>query len=139
MRIGAMLGNIFHSLFKSPATVLYPAERTPTPDRLRGNVVWDSQLCTGCNLCQKDCPAGAIRVVILDRKEKQFVMEYEQNHCIYCSQCVESCRTHALHLSHTVWELAALSQDTFKVYYGSDDNIRKHLGKDLADAAASGS
>ncbi len=138
MKIGAMLGDIVRSLFKSPATVSYPVEVTPTPERLRGKLIWDYRLCTGCGLCVKDCPANAIQLVILDRKAKRFVMEYDENRCIYCSQCVESCRADAIHLSNTVWELAALKQDDFKVYYGRYDDIRQHLETDVADSSAGG-
>lgn len=136
MKIGAMLGNIVHSLFNKPATVSYPVELTPTPERLRGKLMWDYRRCNGCNLCVKDCPANAIHLVTLDRKTKRFVMEYDENRCIYCSQCVESCRSEAMRLSNTVWELAALNQDNFKVYYGRYDDIRKHLDSDVADTSA---
>ena len=98
----------------------------------------DTQKCNGCTLCVKDCPANAIQLVILDRKAKRFVMEYDENRCIYCSQCVESCRVNAIHLSNTVWELAALKQDNFKVYYGRYDDIRQHLETDVADSSAGG-
>lgn len=138
MKIGAMLGDIVRSLFKSPATVSYPLEVSPTPDRLRGKLIWDYRHCNGCGLCVKDCPANAIELVVLDRKTKRFVMEYDENRCIYCAQCVKTCRSEAMRLSNTVWELAALKRDTFKVYYGRYDDIRKHLETDVADAAAGG-
>lgn len=137
-KIGAMFGNIVRSLFKQPATVPYPAEVTPTPERLRGKLIWDYRHCIGCNLCVKDCPSNAIELVVLDRKEKRFVMEYDENRCIYCAQCVKSCRSEALRMSNTVWELASLKKDAFKVYYGRYDDIRKHLETDMADVTASG-
>jgi formate hydrogenlyase subunit 6/NADH:ubiquinone oxidoreductase subunit I len=138
MKIGAMLGDIVRSLFKSPATVAYPAQAAATPERLRGKLVWDASRCTGCNLCVKDCPADAIQIIILDRKAKRFVMEYDENRCIYCSQCVSSCRFDAVHMSCTEWELAQLKQENFKIYYGSDDDIREYLTGNMANAAAGG-
>ena len=136
MKIGAMLGNIVQSLFKPPVTVQYPLQASETPERLRGKLIWDYRTCTGCNLCVRDCPANAINLIILDRKEKRFVMEYDENRCIYCAQCVESCRFKSLRMSNTVWELAALKQDAFKVYYGRYDDIRKLVQTDLADHSA---
>jgi len=138
MKIGALLGDVVRSAFKAPATIKYPTEPTHTPEHLRGKLIWDYRRCNGCNLCVKDCPANAIKLFILDRKEKRFVMEYDENRCIYCAQCVVSCRAQALRMSNTVWELAALKQDAFKVYYGRYDDIRKLLDSDLADFAAGG-
>lgn len=137
MKIGALLGDVIRSLFKPAATVQYPLEPSVVPERLRGKLIWDYRSCNGCNLCVKDCPANAIKLIIVDRKEKRFVMEYDENRCIYCAQCVESCRVQALRMSNTVWELAALKQDAFKVYYGRYDDIRKIVNKDLAESASS--
>jgi formate hydrogenlyase subunit 6/NADH:ubiquinone oxidoreductase subunit I len=137
MKIGALLGDVIRSLFKPAATIQYPAAPAVTPERLRGKLIWDYRRCNGCNLCVKDCPADAIKLLIMDRKEKRFVMEYDENRCIYCGQCVESCRFQALRMSSTVWELAALKQEAFKVYYGRYDDIRKLLEPDLADNPAS--
>ncbi len=137
MKIGALIGDVLRSLFKKPVTVKYPADPIPAPERLRGKLVWDYHLCIGCNMCVKDCPANALKLHIIDRKEKRFVLEYDQNRCIYCAQCVVSCRPQALHMSNTVWELAALTQDDFKVRYGRDDDI-KALDSNLEDLAASG-
>jgi formate hydrogenlyase subunit 6/NADH:ubiquinone oxidoreductase subunit I len=139
MKIGALLGDVARSLFKPAATVQYPLEPSIAPDRLRGKLIWDYRRCTGCNLCVKDCPANAINLIILDRKQKRFVMEYDENRCIYCAQCVQSCRFQALRMSNTVWELAALKKDAFKVYYGRYDDIHKLINADLADATAGGS
>ncbi len=138
MKIGALLGDVIRSLFKPPVTVKYPADPIAAPDRLRGKLIWDYRRCIGCNLCVKDCPANAITLYILDRKEKRFVLEYDQNRCIYCAQCVVSCRPKALHMSNTVWELAALKQDDFKVHYGRYDDIRKLLDSNPEDFAAGG-
>lgn len=132
MKIGALLGDVIRSLFKPAATIEYPSEPSVTPERLRGKLIWDYRSCNGCNMCVRDCPANAINLIILDRKEKRFVMEYDENRCIYCAQCVQSCRFGALRMSNTVWELAALKQDAFKVYYGRYDDIRKVLQPDVA-------
>ena len=38
MKIGAMLGDIFGSLFKKPVTEMYPFVKTAGPNRLRGQL-----------------------------------------------------------------------------------------------------
>jgi formate hydrogenlyase subunit 6/NADH:ubiquinone oxidoreductase subunit I len=50
-KLGTMLGDVLRSLFRSPATELYPFVRKPSPDRLRGKLVWDPAKCSGCMLC----------------------------------------------------------------------------------------
>jgi NADH-quinone oxidoreductase subunit F len=48
--------------------------------------VIDKELCTGCGLCQKACPSGAITGM---KKEARTV---EPLKCITCGQCLSACR-----------------------------------------------
>jgi formate hydrogenlyase subunit 6/NADH:ubiquinone oxidoreductase subunit I len=123
MRIGAMLGDISRSLFKRPVTELYPFERRPTPERLRGHLTFEASRCTGCKICVRDCPAAAIEIVTVDKATKRFVMRFHRARCTYCAQCVVSCNFDALGMSHECWELAALSQDPFWVSLGRPEDI----------------
>ena len=47
MRPAKMLGELLRSLFRRPATVLYPFERLEVPDRFRGRVAFDPLMLTG--------------------------------------------------------------------------------------------
>ncbi len=127
MKIGTMLNDVAASLFKPPVTEKYPFERRAAPERLRGQLVWNSESCTGCGLCAKDCPANAIEVIILDKKNKQFVMRYHIDRCAFCAQCVESCRQGCLTMSDELWELAALEREPFLIYYGDKHNVERIL------------
>jgi formate hydrogenlyase subunit 6/NADH:ubiquinone oxidoreductase subunit I len=128
-RLGAMLSDIVTSLFKRPVTEKYPFEKTPAPDRLRGKLQWNPEKCTGCCLCNKDCPSNAIELIVLDKKAKRFVMEYHADRCTYCAQCVQNCRFECLSMSHEQWELAALNKQPFEVYYGKEEDIQTVLEK----------
>ena len=86
MKIGTMLKDIVVSFFKKNATQLYPIERTPAPERFRGNLQYNPAACTGCCLCVKDCPSKAIELVTLDRAAKRFVLKYHMDRCIYCGR-----------------------------------------------------
>lgn len=125
MKKAALLGDVLTSLVTSPATRCYPIERTPTPESLRGRLEWDPSDCIGCGLCAKDCPSEALEVIVLDRKAKRFVVRYHVDRCLFCSQCVVSCRRNSLKLSHEDWELAALDRDGFTLYYGSPEDIQE--------------
>jgi formate hydrogenlyase subunit 6/NADH:ubiquinone oxidoreductase subunit I len=135
MRIGAMLGDISRSLFKHPFTEQYPFERKPTPDRLRGKMVWDPAKCTGCRVCLRDCPADAIQLEVVDKATKRFVLRFHTDRCTYCGQCVVNCNFDCLGLSHEQWELAALSKQPFVVSYGRDEDIHLLAERESAKAA----
>ena len=52
MRIGTMLRDVIDSFFRAPATEKYPFERTATPTRLRGKLIWNPEKCSGCGACR---------------------------------------------------------------------------------------
>jgi formate hydrogenlyase subunit 6/NADH:ubiquinone oxidoreductase subunit I len=124
MKIGTMLYDILRSLFRKPVTELYPAERQPTPARLRGKLLWNPEKCTGCCLCMKDCPSDALELITIDRENKRFVLRYDTGRCTFCSQCVQNCRFNCLEMSNEQWELASTSKTSFTVTYGREEDIQ---------------
>jgi formate hydrogenlyase subunit 6/NADH:ubiquinone oxidoreductase subunit I len=118
MRIGSMLSDIMRSLVRKPFTQRYPFVVRPAPERTRGRLAWDAGKCTGCMLCVKDCPSDAIRVTVVDRAAKKFTFAYRTDKCIYCGQCVVSCRPGALAMSPELWHLSSGSKDAFSIFYG---------------------
>jgi len=127
--IGAMLGDVVHSLFIRPATEYYPFIRKSDPERLRGKLIWNPEKCSGCQLCVKDCPSEALELVVLDKATKRFVMLYHADRCTYCAQCVESCRLKCLEMSNAQWELASLKKDPFANYYGREGDVQNVLAR----------
>jgi len=127
MSFGSMFKDLFTSFFSAPVTEKYPFERPDIAYRFRGKLHYDPSKCTGCNLCSKDCPANALEVVILDRAAKRFVARYNMARCIYCGQCIQSCRFKCLDLSNDDWELAALNKELFTVNYGKEEDIAAFL------------
>jgi formate hydrogenlyase subunit 6/NADH:ubiquinone oxidoreductase subunit I len=127
MKLGTMLIDVSSSLFRAPVTEKYPFERREAPVRLRGQLHWCSENCTGCGLCAKDCPAYAIEMIVLDKKAKRFVLVYHIDQCTFCAQCVHSCRQGCLSMASTEWELAAYSREPFVVYYGDEADVERVL------------
>ena len=93
----------------------------------------DKEKCTGCGLCEKACPFGAIKIV-----EKIAVIGDE---CTLCGACVDQCNLKAITIQRKKFEDVDLSQyqDVWIVAEIKDDKIRnvsfELLGKaiELAD------
>lgn len=120
-----MFGDIVRSLFRRPATRLYPANRKDAPERMRGLLHYDPESCVGCGLCCKECPADALELITLDKKEKRFVIRYDVGRCTFCGQCVASCRFDCLAMPATQWELADLTKEYFVRLYGEAADVEE--------------
>jgi len=108
-KIGRLL---IKMLFKKPATLNYPADHSGMPAGFRGKLKFNSLNCIGCQMCMRDCPAGAIK--IKKTGEKQFEAQIDLARCIYCGQCVDSCPKKALEITAD-FELAQLDPAKLKV------------------------
>jgi NAD(P)H-quinone oxidoreductase subunit I len=137
MKIGSMLGEIFRSVFRKPATVQYPyGDRQAVPERLRGMVRYNPEKCTGCTLCMMDCPANAIEILTVDKPNKRFIMRFHADRCTYCAQCVVNCRFKCIEMSNEEWERAALTREPFTVTYGRDEDLKKFLERTALESTA---
>lgn len=138
MKLTTMFRDLFKSLFSKPATKPFPNPHPDEPERLRGRLHWNPANCTGCQLCVKDCPSDALKLFIVDKAKKQFVLSYDAGRCTFCAQCVENCRFNCLSLSNREWAISDTSKEPFKVLYGEEENVQQWLaGSSPSDADTS--
>ena len=77
---------VFASLFKKPATLMYPVIPRVWQENTRGHISIDIDACILCGICQKKCPTDAITV---DKGAKSWSIQ--RMRCVQCSCCVEVC------------------------------------------------
>jgi len=87
----SIIWEAYKQLLRPKSTQKYPFEdrdKVSLPDGFRGKVALNRDTCIGCTLCEKDCPCGAI-VIIVDEKGKRPTFFLDR--CMFCGQCQESC------------------------------------------------
>ncbi|MFP3896974.1 MAG: 4Fe-4S binding protein [Anaerolineales bacterium] len=104
-----LLPQLCRTLRSEPITVRFPFGEMELPSYYRGQVVVDPDLCRGCGLCARDCPAAALELQREGRDKYRLV--YYPARCAYCGQCEESCPADALTLINE-YEKATPQQDT---------------------------
>jgi len=95
----------FSYLFRKPTTIQYP-DRVETPVQqmlpplFRGILEVDTALCIGCNLCEKTCPIGCLRMVVVRDPEtnQRYITRFDVDvaKCMVCGLCSENCPTGAV-------------------------------------------
>lgn len=116
-RPGFMIIEALRQLFIKPATRKYPYVKSSPPPRFRGRILYHADLCVGCRLCVKDCPAEAVQINKLE--DGRFEAVFDLDRCIFCAQCVESCNKQALEVS-SEFELATTKKSELRVRFDPD-------------------
>jgi NADH-quinone oxidoreductase subunit I len=92
-------------------TQKYPENRKKLkiPERFRGELLMshnekNEHKCTGCGICELNCPNGTIEVIINnvvnEEGKKKRVLDkyiYHLGMCTFCSLCVKVCPSQAIH------------------------------------------
>ena len=121
-RLGKMQKELMKSARSKAATVIYPftKEGLNIPKGLRGRWTYaEPDKCTGCKICERVCPSGAIEMIKCRPEDVQTKTGFRPichfDRCILCNQCVESCPRNVLALT-AEFEMAFLSRDDMVIY-----------------------
>jgi NADH-quinone oxidoreductase subunit I len=113
----------FKHLFVPCVTIQYPTQRREVSEVYRGlqrlNVDENNrEKCVGCGLCEKYCPAEAIKLITTvadeptpegyDKKVETY--EIDISRCIFCGLCVEACPKDAIRMTGC-YEMACYTRD----------------------------
>jgi len=117
---GTMVPFILGMFIKKADTNLYPAIQANVADKFRGMLAFEAELCVGCKLCEKVCPTDAIKIDKIEKTdteetgEKRYTAVVQLDRCIFCGQCVDTCRRDALR-NTSDFELACSNKDALTV------------------------
>ncbi|MDR1857400.1 MAG: 4Fe-4S binding protein [Desulfovibrio sp.] len=109
--MSSFLKVLFRNVLNGPSTDPFPLGETFTPDRLRGKVLIDPELCMGCGTCKEVCTAGAIDLSEL-ADGSGFRITVWQNSCCLCASCRHYCPTGAASLIPD-WHAAHPEEDKY--------------------------
>jgi formate hydrogenlyase subunit 6/NADH:ubiquinone oxidoreductase subunit I len=134
-----LLPQLWRTLFTRPITVRYPFGPLELPPYFRGRVVIDIDLCRGCGLCVRDCPAFALELehesdtlspLVLSsstsltvnsaegsKGHDKFRLIHYPDRCAYCGQCQDVCRYEAIWLT-SEYVPAAADRDALREEFG---------------------
>ncbi|MFX1565252.1 MAG: 4Fe-4S binding protein [Promethearchaeota archaeon] len=120
-RPGAMEGEILGTVLRrKTATIRYPFQEAVRPERLRGQIEYDLEKCTGCGLCSRECPATAIEMVASTKTKTQKKPQFRFDRCIWCGTCEAVCPKKAITMTPK-FEMAAFSLKDEHLFVVSED------------------
>jgi len=120
-----LLPQLWRTLFTRPITVRYPFAPLELPPYFRGRVVIDMDLCRGCGLCVRDCPAFALELEresdtpSSSKDRDKFRLIHYPDRCAYCGQCQDVCSYEAISLT-SEYVPAAADRDVLREVFSKD-------------------
>ena len=104
---------LFRNLLDGPSTDPFPLGPTFTPERLRGKVVIDPDLCMGCGVCRHVCTAGAIDIRPKEDNSGYSITVWRDSCCL-CASCRHYCPTGAMSITND-WHLVHPESEKYEM------------------------
>jgi formate hydrogenlyase subunit 6/NADH:ubiquinone oxidoreductase subunit I len=88
------------SLFKSPVTRKYPVVSVETPEKYRGKIKFNAEVCIGCGLCIRVCsPSAIVKTIKPVDGGQEITMSFDMGSCTFCGYCSDFCPKNAIELT----------------------------------------
>ncbi|MEP6870214.1 MAG: NADH-quinone oxidoreductase subunit I [Anaerolineaceae bacterium] len=136
------LGVTLSTFSRKPVTVEYPDDKHPLSVRQRSFPVllWDfdheEPMCTGCNICVRNCPVDCMTAVMIDNPKvpegtsnrrkivDKFWIDYGR--CMRCNICVEVCPFEAIVMDNSWGGPEQSAYDRRDLHMDIDDLLYPH-------------
>ncbi|MCB0221765.1 MAG: NADH-quinone oxidoreductase subunit I [Chrysiogenetes bacterium] len=141
-------------MFRTPVTVQYPEVnvKAQLPERYRGFLNVDLDVCISCRNCEKACPIDCILIedVKLERKSiignngkpskkllNPTVFNIDLSKCMWCGLCVEPCPTGAIYFTREFERSTSNIRDLYFEFVTPDERkALKEKAKKFAEKEA---
>lgn len=109
---------VFKHSFKKRITQEYPEVKQDLPENFRGVPDWYAEKCIACKICEKVCPANAVRI---EKGVDNVKFGLNLSKCIICGNCAYNCPKNAIIMSKK-YETAVASKSLLIIEKNSKDN-----------------
>ncbi len=109
------------NLLHGPVTDPFPFGPTSTAKRFRGRIEFDAASCEGCKLCERVCPAGAIKFT---KTAEGLSFDCWHATCVFCGTCEFYCPSGSIHQTDD-WHLSHAQDEKYQlVEHGLIPNMK---------------
>ncbi len=106
---------------KTEVTQQYPEVKREPPERFRGKLFVDINICTGCTACARICPVDVITLKTVrdeNKKLRPVIFDINNGRCIYCGLCVEACPVDNCLYFERKYEFSAYTKEELISHFG---------------------
>ena len=90
-----IIREVLRSFFSRSSTIELHSEEGYEffPQNYHGRLLVDAELCVGCGICERICPARALELerYINENEQRAYTLHYDFSQCAFCGLCVDNC------------------------------------------------
>lgn len=100
------------NLFRKSSCEMYPIKPSEAAPNYRGRIVYHSDRCIGCGMCERVCAGNAISHTTEKREDGElYSMTFNLGSCTFCATCADFCSRSAIELTRDYHMIATKDED----------------------------